>query len=76
MIPLYGRIVCVADSYDAMASDRVYRKHLPEDKILEELRRNSGTQFDPEIVAVMIALIQTGRIKELDMEISAITIDE
>lgn len=76
MIPLYGRIVCVADSYDAMASDRVYRKHLPEDKILEELRRNSGTQFDPEIVAVMIELIQTGRIKELDMEISAITIDE
>ena len=59
-IPLIGRIVCVADSYDAMASDRCYRKGLPPEKILEELRDGSGTQFDPKIAAVMIDMIREG----------------
>ena len=56
-IPLRGRIICVADSYDAMSSNRVYRSKLSKEEIEEELRRNSGTQFDPEIVEVFLKFL-------------------
>jgi response regulator RpfG family c-di-GMP phosphodiesterase len=46
-IPLLGRIVAVADTYDAMTSDRAYRKALPKEVAVAELRRFKGTQFDP-----------------------------
>lgn len=59
-IPLIARIVCVADCYDAMSSDRCYRKALPPEKILEELETGSGTQFDPKIAAIMEAMIREG----------------
>jgi hypothetical protein len=51
-IPLGSRIFSVADAFDAMTSDRPYRKAMPPDAALEELRRCAGTQFDPEVVAV------------------------
>ena len=60
-IPLEARIIAVADSYDAMNSDRVYRSRLTKAEILKEIRLNSGTQFDPQIVAHMIFLIETGK---------------
>lgn len=53
-IPLAARIIAVADIYDAMSSDRPYRKGLPDDIILDEMRRVSGTQLDPEIVELFI----------------------
>lgn len=56
-IPLIGRIICVADSYDAMSSNRVYRSKLSKEEIEEELRRNSGTQFVPEIVEVFLKFL-------------------
>lgn len=56
-IPLIGRIICVADSYDTMSSNRVYRSKLSKEEIEEELRRNSGTQFDPEIVEVFLKFL-------------------
>ena len=49
-IPLTARIISVADTYDAMTADRPYRKALTADKALEEIKRNSGTQFDPTVV--------------------------
>src|SRR5207248_4906756 len=49
-IPLGARIIFVADAYDAMTSERVYRKPLAPHEALEELERCSGTQFDPAIV--------------------------
>jgi len=49
-IPLGARIIAVADSYDAMTSDRPYRKALPHEVALIELRRGAGTQFDPRVV--------------------------
>ncbi|GEM_PF-2683918 len=49
-IPVIARILAVADAYDAMTSDRPYRKSLDMDIALLELEKNSGTQFDPEIV--------------------------
>ena len=59
-IPFYARIICVADSYDAMSSDRCYRKKLDTEVILKELENNSGKQFDPEIVPYMIDMIKDG----------------
>ncbi len=49
-IPLFGRIVAIADVYDALCSQRVYKKAWKEDEILEEIEKSSGTHFDPDIV--------------------------
>ena len=53
-IPMNARITSIADAYDAMTTNRVYRKAMGHDRALEEIIRNSGTQFDPEIVKVFI----------------------
>ena len=53
-IPILGRIIAVADAFDAMTSDRAYRKALPYRVALEELRRCAGTQFDPHVTAVFL----------------------
>ncbi len=59
-IPLRARIVGIADAFDAMTSDRVYRKALETSVAREELIRCAGTQFDPEIVPKMVELIDEG----------------
>lgn len=56
-IPENARIVGIADAFDAMSSDRVYRKALPMEKIRDELIKGAGTQFDPDYVKVFIKLI-------------------
>jgi ribonuclease P protein subunit RPR2 len=56
-IPLAARIFAVADSFDAMTSDRPYRRAMPIDVALEELRGGAGTQFDPEVVAAFLELV-------------------
>ena len=68
-IPLFGRIICVADTYDAMARDRCYRKHLDKSKILSEFRENSGTQFDPEIAKIMIEMIESNEAEKLTADL-------
>jgi response regulator RpfG family c-di-GMP phosphodiesterase len=60
-IPLIGRIVAIADAYDAMTSDRAYRKALPHDIACGEIERCMGAQFDPEIVPVFLAQIEEFR---------------
>ncbi len=60
-IPLLGRIICVGDTYDAMTSNRPYRKALPHAVACEELIRCSGTQFDSEIVQVFLKKIEIYR---------------
>jgi response regulator RpfG family c-di-GMP phosphodiesterase len=60
-IPLIGRVVAVADAYDAMTSDRAYRKALPHEIACGELERCTGSQFDPEIVPVFLAQIEDFR---------------
>ena len=62
-IPLLARIICVADSFDAMNSDRCYRKRLKKAVILEELKKNAGTQFDPQIAKLMVKLIEEGKVR-------------
>jgi len=56
-IPLTARILCVADSVDAMSADRPYRKGRPMDEIIAELKRCSGSQFDPKIVEIFLKSI-------------------
>ena len=60
-IPLSARIIAVADAYDAMGSDRPYRKKLNHNKILRELKEQSGKQFDPEVVKVLISVLEIER---------------
>lgn len=59
-IPLNARIIGIADAFDAMTSNRVYRQKMDMDYVLSELRKGSGTQFDPNIVKIMISLIEEG----------------
>lgn len=61
-IPLRARIVAVADSYDAMSSQRIYRNQLPLEKIIRELERNKGTQFDPAIADIFLKLLSEDRV--------------
>jgi len=62
-IPVFSRIIAVADAYDAMNSDRPYRKKLNKDKILKELTDQSGKQFDPEVVEALISVLDREREK-------------
>jgi len=55
-IPLGARIVAVIDAWDAMTSDRPYRKALPREVAVGELKKGSGTQFDPKIVSAFLKL--------------------
>lgn len=54
-IPVGARLFAVADAFDAMTQDRPYRNAIPVDAALEEILRNSGTQFDPDVVEVFIS---------------------
>jgi diguanylate cyclase (GGDEF)-like protein len=53
-IPIRARIIAIIDAFDAMTSDRPYRKAMPQKEAVEELKRCAGTQFDPELVRVFI----------------------
>ncbi len=74
-IPLLARILSVADVYDAMASDRAYRKRMEEKVILKVIHEGSGGQFDPAVVAAFDAVynqgyilhyMETGQLEEID----------
>ncbi len=56
-IPLQARILCVADSFDAMTADRPYRTASGKDYAISEVKRWSGTQFDPKVVAVFLRVL-------------------
>ncbi len=62
-IPILARIIAVADAYDAMGSDRPYRKKFNKDKILKELKDQSGKQFDPEVIKVLLSVLDREREK-------------
>jgi HD-GYP domain-containing protein (c-di-GMP phosphodiesterase class II) len=60
-IPVFGRLVALADVYDALGSHRVYKERWDETRILEEMKACSGTFFDPEIVELFFSCIETIR---------------
>ncbi|MDR3685951.1 MAG: HD domain-containing protein [Coriobacteriia bacterium] len=76
-IPLLARILCVADSYEAMTADRPYRAGRSAADAIEELHRCSGTQFDPRIVETMTTVIEeleragSGVLGDMAEEVSA-----
>ena len=59
-IPWKARVIAIADSYDVMVTGRAYRKSLNQEEAVEELRKNSGTQFDPDIVKMFIERVLKG----------------
>ncbi len=63
--PLMARIIAVADSYDAMTSNRSYRKYMPQDKVRTEIENNIGTQFDPDAAKAMLEIIDEDKEYEL-----------
>jgi response regulator RpfG family c-di-GMP phosphodiesterase len=60
-IPLVGRVVAIADAYDAMTSDRAYRRALPHEVAIGEIERCAGTQFDPELADAFVRLVDAWR---------------
>lgn len=64
-IPLNARIIGVADAFDAMTSNRVYREKLDTTHVMNELKNGSGTQFDPQILDILLELIDD---KSIDMQ--------
>lgn len=67
-IPVEGRIVAIADAFDAMTSDRPYREKLPREEAINRLKGGSGTQFDSGLLEIFLALIEEGAFDELDSE--------
>ncbi len=61
-IPAHARIISIADAFDAMSSDRVYRKGMEKDAIRRELVNGSGKQFDPEYLSVFLKLFEDGEL--------------
>lgn len=59
-IPVAARIVFACDAYNAMTTDRVYRAALPRERALAELAANTGTQFDPTVVASLVKVVEQG----------------
>jgi HD-GYP domain-containing protein (c-di-GMP phosphodiesterase class II) len=57
-IPLGSRIIIVADAYEAMTSDRIYRKAIGHERAMEQLNRYKGIQFDPQVVRALDTLIE------------------
>ncbi len=61
---MVARLIGIVDSYDAMTSNRVYRKRLQTDVVLQELEKGRGTQFDPAMVEVFIDLLKEGNLQK------------
>ena len=61
-IPIQARICSACDAFSAMTSDRSYRRAMPVEDAVAELRRCSGTQFDPAVVATLVSVIEESRV--------------
>ena len=66
-IPLFARIIGIADAFDAMTANRVYRKRLSFDVVISEIKKGRGTQFDPQMTDIMLELIQEKLIDEREI---------
>ena len=64
-IPDYARIISVADSYDAMTSTRSYRNALSKEKVISEFANEMGKQFDYKYAAIILKLMDSGKLDPL-----------
>jgi HD-GYP domain-containing protein (c-di-GMP phosphodiesterase class II) len=64
-IPIEGRVLAVADAFDAMTSARHYRRQFTVERALEEIRRYAGSQFDPHVAHVFLDVWSAGVLGEL-----------
>lgn len=71
-IPLAARIILVADTIDAMTTDRPYRKRLPLEVVIAELQKCKGTQFDPEVVELVVSSVAVRRLITVGVEASSL----
>ena len=60
-IPLFSRIILVADAYEAMTHDRAYRRAVSPSEALDRLREGAGTQFDPTIVESFVTAMEQNK---------------
>lgn len=67
-IPLVARIIALVDSYDAMTSNRVYRRRLSDDIVMKELEKGKGSQWDPDLVDIFLELIKEGALEKQWMQ--------
>lgn len=67
-IPEMARIIGIADAYDAMTSNRVYRRRLSNEKVISELKNCSGTQFDPKLAEIFVKMIEAGKLENINPE--------
>ena len=67
-IPIQARIIAIADSYDAMNSRRIYRNALSFEQIKEQIKKKSGTQFDPEIAEIFLKIMDNKSLLNLELE--------
>lgn len=67
-IPLIARIIALVDSYDAMTSNRVYRRRLNDDIVMQELESGKGSQWDPDLVDIFMELIKEGALEKQWMQ--------
>ena len=70
-IPLFAAIINIADAFDAMTSDRPYRKALSEEEALSEIKRMSGIQFRPDFVAIFLDLMKESRGQDAPLFVKA-----
>ena len=62
-IPIMGRILCIADSFDAMTSVRSYKRSFPTERAIQVLEEEAGRQFDPKLVPIFVSLLRSGQIE-------------
>jgi putative two-component system response regulator len=70
-IPIGARIITIVDAYDAMTTNRPYRAALGSDQVVQRLRAGRGTQFDPDILDVFLALLDSGHLVAPDLDESS-----
>jgi HD-GYP domain-containing protein (c-di-GMP phosphodiesterase class II) len=63
-IPLQGRIIHIGDAFDAMTTDRIYRTKIGVSGAVAEIKKYSGSQFDPSLVACLLEAHRTGRVHD------------
>ncbi len=73
-IPLFGRIIAIADAYDAMSSNRVYRPKCTREYILSEFERNRGIQFDPKLCDIFIGLMKDSKVDDFSWDTMPMTV--